>query len=84
MLAAAAEYKKGLKAELETALAPFVDEKGRPEDAYRGAIKRIEIAVPATRTPGRARLHRLGAAGGVVAPPRPDRVRRSAAVPSSS
>ena len=43
VLAAAAEYKKGLKAELETALAPFVDEKGRPEDAYRGAIKRIEI-----------------------------------------
>ena len=42
VLAAAAEYKKGLKAELETALAPFVDEKGRPEDAYRGAIKRIE------------------------------------------
>ena len=43
VLAAAAEYKKGLKAELETALAPFLDEKGRPEDAYRGAIKRIEI-----------------------------------------
>ena len=42
VLAAAAEYKKGLKAELVTALAPFVDEKGRPEDAYRGAIKRIE------------------------------------------
>ena len=43
VLAAAAEYKKGLKAELETALTPFLDEKGRPEDAYRGAIKRIEI-----------------------------------------
>ena len=43
VLAAAAEYKKGLKAELETALAPFLDEKGRPEDAYRGAIKRIEV-----------------------------------------
>ena len=43
VLAAAAEYKKGLKAELETELAPFLDEKGRPEDAYRGAIKRIEM-----------------------------------------
>ena len=43
VLAAAAEYKKGLKAELEIALAPFLDEKGRPEDAYRGAIKRIEV-----------------------------------------
>ena len=43
LLAAAAEYKKGLKAELETALTPFRDERGRPEDAYRGAIKRIEI-----------------------------------------
>ena len=43
VLAAAAEYKKGLKAELETELAPFLDEKGRPEDAYRGAIQRIEV-----------------------------------------
>ena len=43
MLDAAAEYKKGLKAELEAELAPFLDERGRPEDAYRGAIKRIEI-----------------------------------------
>ena len=24
-------------------LAPFLDERGRPEDAYRGSIKRIEI-----------------------------------------
>ena len=24
-------------------LAPFLDEKGRPEDHYRGAIQRIEI-----------------------------------------
>jgi DNA polymerase III subunit delta' len=42
VLAAAAGYKKGLKQELDTELAPFLDEKGRPEDAYRGAIKRIE------------------------------------------
>ena len=43
VLAAAAEYKKGLKSELEGELAPFLDEKGRPEDAYRGSIKRIEV-----------------------------------------
>ena len=42
VLAAAGEYKKGLKAELEQELAPFLDEKGRPEEAYRGAIRRIE------------------------------------------
>ncbi len=43
VLAAAAEYKKGLKAELEAELEPFLDERGRPEEAYRGSIKRIEI-----------------------------------------
>lgn len=43
VLAAAAEYRKGLKAELELELAPFLDDRGRPEDAYRGAIRRIEI-----------------------------------------
>lgn len=43
VLVAAGEYRKGLKGELEHELAPFVDERGRPEDAYRGAIKRIEI-----------------------------------------
>jgi DNA polymerase-3 subunit delta' len=43
VLAAAADYKKGLRAELEQELAPFLDEKGRPEDAYRGAIRRIEL-----------------------------------------
>jgi DNA polymerase-3 subunit delta' len=42
VLASAAEYRKGLKSELEAELAPFLDERGRPEDAYRGAIKRIE------------------------------------------
>ncbi|HYJ60852.1 MAG TPA: DNA polymerase III subunit [Actinomycetota bacterium] len=40
--AAAADYRKGLTAELDEELAPFLDEKGRPEDAYRGAIRRIE------------------------------------------
>ncbi len=42
MIVAAAEYRKGLKAELDREMAPFLDERGRPEDAYRGAIKRIE------------------------------------------
>jgi hypothetical protein len=40
---AAAAYKKGMKGELEAELAPFLDEKGRPEDIYRGAIRRIEV-----------------------------------------
>jgi DNA polymerase-3 subunit delta' len=40
--AAAAGYKDGLKDELREALAPFQDERGRPEEAYRGAIRRIE------------------------------------------
>ena len=42
VLDAAAVYKKNLKAELDEELAPFLDERGRPEDAYRGAIKRIQ------------------------------------------
>jgi len=43
VLGAAGDYRKGMKAELEQALAPFVDERGRPEESYRGAIRRIEI-----------------------------------------
>jgi DNA polymerase-3 subunit delta' len=43
VLAAAADYKKGLKADLEREMAPFLDERGRPEDAYRGAIRRLEV-----------------------------------------
>ena len=39
---ASEEYRKGLKDDLADELAPFLDEKGRPEDAYRGAIKRLE------------------------------------------
>ncbi|HVF08934.1 MAG TPA: hypothetical protein VNC60_10185, partial [Actinomycetota bacterium] len=42
VLTAAAEYKKTMKAQLDDELAPFLDEKGRPEDMYRGAIRRIE------------------------------------------
>ena len=39
---AAGAYKKGLRAELEAELAPFLDARGRPEDIYRAAIRRIE------------------------------------------
>ena len=42
VLIAAGGYKKGLKAELQEELTPFLDDDGRPEDAYRGAIRRIE------------------------------------------
>ncbi len=43
VLDAATEYRKGMKAELDEELAPFRDERGRAEEAYRGAIRRIEI-----------------------------------------
>jgi DNA polymerase-3 subunit delta' len=43
VLSAAAQYKKGLKGELEHELAPFLDERGRPEEIYRGAIRRLEV-----------------------------------------
>jgi DNA polymerase III subunit delta' len=43
VLEAAADYKKGMKDDLKEELAPFVDTRGRPEDAYRGAIRRIEL-----------------------------------------
>ncbi|HZB01713.1 MAG TPA: hypothetical protein VE800_06365 [Actinomycetota bacterium] len=43
VLAAAAGYKKTIKGELAEELAPFLDERGRPEEAYRGAIRRIEL-----------------------------------------
>ena len=42
-LAAAADYKKSMRAQLDEELAPFLDEKGRPEDMYRGSIRRLEI-----------------------------------------
>ena len=42
VIAAAADHKKGLGRELDAELAPFLDEKGRPEEAYRGSIRRIE------------------------------------------
>jgi DNA polymerase-3 subunit delta' len=42
VLVAAERYKKELAGSLETELAPFLDERGRAEDAYRTAIRRIE------------------------------------------
>jgi DNA polymerase-3 subunit delta' len=42
VLAAAGAYKKELKGELEAERGPFLDERGRPEDMYRGALRRIE------------------------------------------
>ena len=60
----------------------------RREGPARGRVSRghqaDRDAVPASGTASRARLHRLGAAGGVVAPARPDRRPPSAAAPTSS
>jgi DNA polymerase-3 subunit delta' len=42
VLAASAAYRKGLKDDLRDELAPFLDERGRPEEAFRGVIRRIE------------------------------------------
>jgi hypothetical protein len=42
VLIAAERYKKELGGRLSEELAPFLDERGRPEEAYRGAIRRIE------------------------------------------
>ncbi len=43
VLAAAERYRKDLKDELAEDLAPFLDERGRPEEAYRGAIRRLQL-----------------------------------------
>lgn len=43
VLDAATGYKRSMKDELAGELAPFLDERGRPEEAYRGAIRRIEL-----------------------------------------
>ena len=42
VLVAAERYRKDLGAQLEDELAPFLDERGRAEEAYRGAIRRLE------------------------------------------
>jgi len=43
VLAAAERYRKDLKEELADDLAPFLDDRGRPEDAYKGAIRRMQL-----------------------------------------
>ena len=42
VLVAAERYKKEVADSLQDELAPFLDERGKAEDAYRGAIRRIE------------------------------------------
>jgi len=42
VLVAAERYRKGLTESLKDELAPFLDERGRPEEAYRGAVRRLE------------------------------------------
>jgi DNA polymerase-3 subunit delta' len=42
VLAAGEGYRKGLREDLREELAPFLDERGRPEDAFRGVVRRIE------------------------------------------
>ncbi len=42
VLEAADRYRKDLDSRLSDELAPFLDDRGRAEDAYRGAIRRIE------------------------------------------
>ena len=65
-IAAAADHKKGLGRELDAELAPFLDEKGRPEEAYRGVDPADRDPVPPPGAPSRTRPSRPRAAGGVV------------------
>ncbi len=42
VLRAAEEHRKELTGALREELAPFLDDRGRPEEAYRGAVRRME------------------------------------------
>jgi DNA polymerase-3 subunit delta' len=42
LTAAAKEFRAGLAEELEAELQPFLDERGRPEDPFRGVVRRLE------------------------------------------
>jgi DNA polymerase-3 subunit delta' len=42
VLAASDRYRKGLKGALEDELAPFLDERGRVEEPFRGVVRRLE------------------------------------------
>jgi DNA polymerase-3 subunit delta' len=39
---AAKEFRAGLGEELQAELQPFLDERGRPEDPFRGVVRRLE------------------------------------------
>jgi DNA polymerase-3 subunit delta' len=42
VMAASSQFRKTLREELPDELAPFLDERGRPEEAFRGVVRRIE------------------------------------------
>jgi DNA polymerase III subunit delta' len=42
LLAAAKDFRTGLGSELEEELRPFLDEQGKPEEAFRPVVRRIE------------------------------------------
>jgi DNA polymerase-3 subunit delta' len=42
LTAAAKEFRAGLAEELETEIQPFLDERGRPEEPFRGVVRRME------------------------------------------
>jgi DNA polymerase-3 subunit delta' len=42
LLAAAKEFRTNLGEELKADLEPFLDERGRPEDHFRGVVRRLE------------------------------------------
>lgn len=42
LISAGEKYRKGLGAVLDEEVAPFLDESGNPEDAFRGVVRRLE------------------------------------------
>jgi DNA polymerase III subunit delta' len=42
LVAAAKEFRASLAEELKTDLEPFLDDRGRPEDQFRGVVRRLE------------------------------------------
>jgi DNA polymerase III subunit delta' len=42
LTAAAKEFRASLAEDLKEELTPFLDERGRPEDAFRGVVRRLE------------------------------------------
>ena len=63
LTAAAKEFRTRLAAELHEELSPYMDPRGRPEDAYRGVVRRIqEQHDRRTRTANPAPTQRMKAA----------------------